>query len=95
MGATDLQQNIIISDIYGCEQDQVFHVGLIDADSEFDLKVEFRSLDEIWESLVSGFHDRFEKKRIHIFISDLDKVQVDIYFYNNSVEVLHKLQKRT
>ena len=45
MGATDLQQKRILSDIYGCEQDQVFHVGLIDADSEFYLK--FRSLDEI------------------------------------------------
>ena len=84
---------------YGSEQGQIFNVGLIDADSESDFEVKFKSLEDVWNPLVPGFHSWFEKKRVPVFITsvinaELDRAQVGNRFYNNRLELLHKLQKK-
>lgn len=99
MGASLIQKKRILSDIYGSEQGQIFNVGLIDADSESDFEVKFKSLEDVWNPLVPGFHSWFEKKRVPVFITavinaELNRAQVGNRFYNNRLQLLHKLQKK-
>ena len=73
--------------------------GLVDADSPSDLKVKFDSLEDICESYVPGFFEWFKRKRLPLFIKsvinfDLDREQLGSKFYNNRLEVLHKIQKK-
>ncbi len=72
---------------------------MVDADDQYDLEAKFASLKETWNTMLPGFHDWFKKKRINLFIefinrSPLDRATLGNSFYNNWLEVLHKLQKK-
>ena len=64
--------------------------------SDFSVKLE--SLKSVWDSIVSGFHSWFVRKRAPIFQNQfvgeaLDRLQLDTLFTTNRVEVMHKIQK--
>ena len=63
-----------------------------------DLSVKLESLKSVWDSIVSGFHSWFVRKRAPIFQNQfveeaLDRLQLDTLFTTNRVEVMHKIQK--
>ena len=64
--------------------------------SDFSVKLE--SLKSVWDSIVSGFHSWFVRKRAPIFQNQfageaLDRLQLDTLFTTNRLEVMHKIQK--
>ena len=97
--ATLNQKTSILGYIYGSEQNHIFNAGIVDADNPSDFEVKLDSLEDICESYVHGFFAWFKRKRMPLFIEsvinlDLDKEQVGCKFYNNRLEVLHKIQKK-
>ena len=63
-----------------------------------DFSVTLESLKSVWDSIVSGFHSWFVRKRAPIFQNQfvgeaLDRLQLDTLFTTNRVEVMHKIQK--
>ncbi len=96
MNATFHRKKKMLPDIYGSE---LFQAGSVDADDQYDLEAKFASLKETWNTMLPGFHDWLKKKRINLFIefinrSPLDRATLGNSFYNNWLEVLHKLQKK-
>ena len=99
MNVTIHHKKKILADIYGSEQNKIFQDGLVDADDQADLEAKFVSLKDIWDTMVPGFYNWFKKKRIPLFVesvirSPLDRASLGNSFYNNRLEVLHKLQKK-
>ena len=94
LGATSNVKQRVLADIYGSKQDQHLQLGLADAIDEEDFMIKLESLREIWEPLVAGFHEWFDKKRAEIFKlsvinSAKDRISIDDVFYNNRLEVFY------
>lgn len=99
LSASSRSKQRILSDIYGSKQNQSLQLGLADSMDDDDFSIKLKSLKEIWDPLVPGFHSWFEEKRSQIFVTSVinsakDRVGINSVFYNNRLEVMHKLQKK-
>ena len=99
LGAAHKDKQRILADIYGSKQDKMLQFGLADADNEQDFVAKFESLMDLWESLVPYFHAWFGKHRCDLFKTTIiwsakDRIGIGDSFYNNRLEVMHKLQKK-
>eukprot|EP00112_Aurelia_sp_Birch-Aquarium-sp1_P016153 Seg3637.1 transcript_id=Seg3637.1/GoldUCD/mRNA.D3Y31 product="hypothetical protein" protein_id=Seg3637.1/GoldUCD/D3Y31 len=99
MGATKDARKRILTDIYGSKQERIQHFGLVDADDAADFNAKLTSLKEVWDSVLPGFHDWFAKRRSDMFKETIveaakDRMGLEQNFFNNRLEVMHKLQKK-
>ena len=99
LGATTKAKQRIMCDIYGSKQNRLLQFGLADADNTEDFNVKLESLKYVWEPLVPGFHKWFKERRAELFKSTIissakDRIGISEPFYNNRLEVMHKLQKK-
>ena len=99
LGATTKAKQRIMCDMYGSKQNRLLQFGLADADNTEDFNVKLESLKYVWELLVPGFHRWFTERRAELFKSTIIWSAKDIIgtsepFYNNRLEVMHKLQKK-
>ena len=97
-GTTKAKQRIMC-DIYGSKQNRFLQFGLADADNPEDFNVKLESLKSVWEPLMLGFHRWFTGRQSEHFKSTMlwsakDRIGVSEPFYNNRLEVMHKLQKK-
>ena len=88
-----------MTDIYSSQVDSILKSGLTDAMDEEDFQVKFDSLRESWDNLAPSFHERFQKNREKLFcncliMSACEKLGMKGRFYNNGLELKHKLQKK-
>jgi len=77
----------------------VYQAGLADADDEDDFAAKLSSFESIWEDIAPTFHQWFNKNHAPLFIECLIQTvreELGIYkrFYNNNLELNHKLQKK-
>ena len=89
----------IMTDIYGSQVDSIQQSGLSDAMDKEEFKVKLDSPRESWDYLVPGFHEWFQKNHKKLFcncliISAREKLGMKGRFYNNGLELKHKLQKK-
>ena len=61
----------IMTGIYGSQVDSILQSRLADAIDEEDFQVKFDSLRELWNNLVPGFHEWFQKSREKLFCNCL------------------------
>eukprot|EP00112_Aurelia_sp_Birch-Aquarium-sp1_P002183 Seg1234.19 transcript_id=Seg1234.19/GoldUCD/mRNA.D3Y31 product="hypothetical protein" protein_id=Seg1234.19/GoldUCD/D3Y31 len=88
-----------MSDIYGSKQGSLLQFGLADADDPEDFNTKLESLQDVWEAIVPGFHAWFKKRWVDIFQQNIigsvkDRLCQDEKFFNNRLEIMHKLQKK-
>ncbi len=100
MGSTPRIKQRIMADIYGSKQDRLLQFGLADADDEEDFDIKLESLFRIWEELVEGFHGWFKRRRGPVLKEAIgqsanDRIGIDGSFFENRLEVMHKLQNKT
>ncbi|XP_066932127.1 uncharacterized protein [Clytia hemisphaerica] len=89
----------IMADIFGSQVGPVQELGLADAENVEDLTAKLNSLEEDWQRNAPGFFDYFKQNHFARFSDCLvqsarDKLQIDGRYYNNNLELLHKLQKK-
>ena len=61
----------IMSDIYGSRTGPVEQLGLADAEDPQDYEIKLKSLREVWEGLIPGFHAWFDSHRSDKFRDNL------------------------
>ena len=88
-----------MADIYGCQEQILLENGLADSEDPADYEAKLVSLKDVWESLVPGFHDGFDKHRSEQFKTCLinsarQQLGLSGRFYTNGLELKHKLQKK-
>ena len=88
MNVTFHHKKKLLADIYGSEQHKVFHPGLVDADDQDDLEAKLASLKETWNTMLPGFHDWFQKKRITLFIESVIRSPLDRATLGNSFKII-------
>ena len=89
----------MMADIYGTRNGPVEQLGLADADDCDDYTVKSESLRLIWEGLVPGFCDWFDKRQSNVFklnliMSARKHLCVSGRFYSNRLENNHMLLKK-
>ena len=73
--------------------------GLANAIDEEDFEANLNSLKDVWDDLVPGFHTWFKMRTSALFketiiTSALDRIRLNSCFFNNRLEVIHKLWKK-
>lgn len=99
LGANQRTKQHIMTDIYGSQVGNFVVFGLADAEDEIDLRSKFKSVAGIWDESVPGFSDYFRKQRLDKFIACLtiearENLGLSGRYYNNALELMHKLQKK-
>lgn len=99
MGGDERTQRRIMADIYGCQEQILLENGLADSEDPADYEAKLASLKDVWEGLVPGFHDWFDKHRSEQFKTCLinsarQQLGLSGRFYTNGLELKHKLQKK-
>ena len=93
-------QKRILADIYGSNNGVTKELGLTSSEDGDDFRAKLESLKETWELLAPGFHDWFVRTRATQFIDSVitsarEGSGVDGLFYNNAIESLHAVIKKT
>ena len=88
-----------MTDIYGQQDGYVIQHGLADAENAEYFSAKLQSLQQIWESLVSGFYNWFFKNHAQKFKEYLtrlaqEQLEINIRYYNNNLELKHRQQKK-
>ena len=99
MKAKERAINKIMTDIYGQQDGYVIQHGLADAENAEYFSAKLQSLQQIWESLVSGFYNWFFKNHAQKFKEYLtrlaqEQLEINIRYYNNNLELKHRQQKK-
>lgn len=92
-------QRRIMADIYGCQEQILLENGLADSEDPADYEAKLASLKDVWEGLVPGFHEWFDKHRSEQFKTCLinsacQQLGLSGCFYTNGLELKYKLQKK-
>jgi hypothetical protein len=66
-GVNDVVLKQIMTNIFGCQVEATYHLGLVDADDAEDFDRKFASLFPMWEEEVPGFHAWFKKHKSSTF----------------------------
>ena len=93
-------QKHILADIYGSINGVTKKLGLTSSKDGDDFKAKLESLKETWELKAPGFHDWFVRTRATQFVGNVitsarEGSGVDGLFYNNVIESLHAITKKT
>lgn len=88
-----------MADIYGCQEQILLENGLADSEDPADYEAKLASLKDVWDSLVPGFYEWFDKHRSEQFKTCLiysarQELGLSGYFYTSGLELKHKLQKK-
>ena len=92
-------QQRIMADIYGTQNNVILQDGLADAIDEEDFDIKIDSIRYIWEELSPGFHEWFVKNRSQMFkdcliLSSREKLGITKRFSTKALEAKHRLQKK-
>ena len=99
MGCNERTQRRIMADIYGCQEQILLENGLADSEDPADYEAKLASLKDVWNGLVPGFYEWFDKHRSEQFKTCLiysarQELGLSRRFYTNRLELKHKLQKK-
>ena len=67
MGCNERTQRRIMADICGCQEQILLENGLADSEEPADFEAKLASLKDVWDDLVPGFYEWFDKYRSEQF----------------------------
>ena len=88
-----------MADIYRCQEQILLENGVADSEDPADYEARLASLKDIWDGLVPGFYEWFDKHRSEqfktcLFYSACQELGLSGCFYTNGLELKHKPQNK-